>query len=229
MPDIFETNALAYEEAKRTVAEFEGTTIADDFKIRAVERLIKTDPLAVLYDALDAADIASHEAGPGFIDQLETFCKLATKVVLPQTTTPQEWTDGARHLTYLVSVASNLYHDARVARPETGINPDRYRKPLERLANEIWGNELLFAHRLQDACDFKIAFTANCQSSDGTWPVLYTYNNDGGIDTANPLISPRQTQTEAQRLANAANRCLQLTPLQVAAITAGKPQNSEAA
>ncbi|QPL37222.1 hypothetical protein [Thalassospira sp. B30-1] len=229
MPDIFEQNAVAYEEAKRTLAEFEGTTIADDFKIRAVERLIKIDPLAALYDALDAADLASHEAGPSFLDQLETFCKLATKVALPQTTTPQEWTDGVRHLTYLVSVASNQYYDARVATPETGINQARYRRPLERLANEIWSNELLFVHRLQDASDFKIAFSANCQSSDGSWPILYTYKADGGIDTASPLIAPRQTKTEAQRLANAANRCLKLTAPQVAAIINGETQTSEAA
>ncbi len=225
MPDIFEANALAYEDAKNTIAEFEGTTIADDFKILAVERLIKTDPIAALYDALDAAELASHEPGPGFLDQLETFCKLATNVTI-------DWdvkSETNRILRFLISVASDLYYDARVAHPETGINPDRYRKPLERLANEIWGNELLFAHRLQDACDFKIAFWVNCQFSDGSWPILYTHNPEGGIGTANPLINPRQTRTEAQRIANAANRCLQLTPLQVAAITTCETQNSEAA
>ncbi|MCD1593389.1 hypothetical protein [Thalassospira xiamenensis] len=225
MPDIFETNALAYEDAKRTVAEFEDTTIADDFKIRAVERLIKTDPIAALYDALDAADLASHEAGPGFLDQLETFCKLATNVTI-------DWdvkSETNRILRFLISVASDLYYDARVAPPETGINPARYRRPLERLANEIWSNELLFAHRLQDASDFKIAFSANCQSSDGSWPILYTYKADGGIDTTSPLIAPRQTKTEAQRLANAANRCLKLTAPQVAAIINGETQTSEAA
>lgn len=224
MPDIFENNALAYEDAKRTVAEFEGTTIADDFKIRAVERLIKTDPLAALYDALDAADLASHEPGPGFLDQLETFCKLATKVTIAD-----DGEQSSRLVRFLVSIASDLYHTARVARPETGINPDRYRKPLERLANEIWGNELLFAHRLQDASDFKIAFLADSQSPNGSWPILYTHSPEGGIYTASLLVTPRQTKTEAQRIANAANRCLQLTPLQVAAITTGETQNSEAA
>ena len=229
MPDIFETNALAYEDARRTVAEFEGTTIADDFKIQAIQHLLKTDPVAALYDALDAAEIASHDGGPDFLDRLETFCKLATKVVLPKTTTPQEWTYGARHLTYLVSVASNLYYDARVERSETGINPDRYRKPLERMANAIWPSELMFAHRLQDANGSKIAFRAHDLPFEGSWPMLWTHKADGGTDIANPLIVPRQTKTEVQRLSNAINRCLQLTPSQVAAITTGEPQNSEAA
>lgn len=224
MPDIFETNALAYEDAKRTVAEFEGTTIADDFKIRAVERLIKTDPVAALYDALDAADLASHEPGPGFLDQLETFCKLATKVTIPG-----DDAQRSRIVRFLISVASDLYYDARVAPSETGISPDRYRKPLERLANDIWGNEMLFAHRLQDACDFKIAFSATDGPHEDAWPMLWTHKSDGGTNIANPLISPRQTKTEAQRLANALNRCLKLTPLQVATITTGETQNSEAA
>ncbi|KZB73283.1 MULTISPECIES: hypothetical protein [Thalassospira] len=224
MPDIFENNALAYEDAKRTVAEFEGTTIADDFKIRAVEHLIKTDPLAALYDALDAADLASHEPGPGFLDQLETFCKLATKVTIAD-----DGEQTSRLVRFLVSIASDLYHTARVARPETGINPDRYRKPLERLANEIWGNELLFAHRLQDGSDYKIAFQAGEISKNGMYPIQYNYQDDSRPQDTSILINPRQTSTEARRLANAMNRCLKLTPMQVEAITTGETRNSEAA
>jgi hypothetical protein len=64
---------------------------------------------------------------------------------------------------------------------------------------------------------------------ENAWPMLWTYKSNGGTNIANPLIVPRQTKTEVQRLANALNRCLKLTPLQVEAITAGETQNSEAA
>tara|TARA_A100000171_G_scaffold6710_2_gene5187 strand:- start:3038 stop:3709 length:672 start_codon:yes stop_codon:yes gene_type:complete len=223
MPDIFERNAIAYEDAKNSLAALTNQTIADDFKVLATQHLIKTDPVAALYDALDAADQARHEDGPGFIDHLSTFCKLATKVTLPDDTD-----ERTRFLRFLIETASDLYYNARVIGDRNLISESKITATLERLADGIWPGELLYGHRLQDYSDFKIACHASKANEDGLFLICGTYEGDRGSMDAGSLITPRQTATEAQRLANAINRCLKNTPQRAASIIS-KTQTSEAA
>lgn len=207
MPDIFEQNAVAYEEAKRTLAELQDQSIALDFKIRACQRMIKTDPVAALFDQLDTI----HQITAGRLDEfhyaIDRFRLYATEI-----TANDKEDDQARYLRFMGVLSSELPQlDDTSENRMTGIL-NRIEQTLNRLSNAIWPSELLYGHRIQDASDYKVAFYPGAINANDMFPICAAFKEEGRSIDAGSLIPARQTMTEARRLTNAINRSLRVSP-----------------
>ncbi|MBL4839641.1 MAG: hypothetical protein JKY47_02285 [Thalassospira sp.] len=207
MPDIFEQNAIAYEEAKRSLAELQDQSIALDFKIRACQRMIKTDPVAALFDQLDAIYQITPDNLDDFYSGVELFNLYADQIDLRG-----KASDQARYICFMndltiITCDPDSIRDSDIA----GIK-NRIGKTLDRLANAIWPSELLYGHRIQDASDYKVAFYPGAIYANDMFPICAALKEEGRSIDAGSLIPARQTMTEARRLTNAINRSLRVTP-----------------